>query len=269
MGTTNLSLSREDFLTFPVPSLTTQRQVLVNVLEALEAKAESNRRVVVMLAELLRQRFLALFGGDWIARFHAGREPARGTTWGTVSDIVELRYGKALKRSDRTGGQVAVVGSSGVIGWHSESLVPGPCVVVGRKGTAGKVTWIDHDVWPIDTTFFVRCRDDIPLAYAYQALNVVDLPDATLDSAVPGLNRDAAYARPALVPDHETGQAFAEFAAGPIELIRGLRRETRCLLASVDEVLVHLFPGRGLGAAANRPTQSESRAVDVGTADIT
>lgn len=43
IGTTNLSLTREDFLSFPVPELTDERAAAVQVLEALEQKEELNR----------------------------------------------------------------------------------------------------------------------------------------------------------------------------------------------------------------------------------
>ncbi len=43
-GTTNLGLSREDFLSFPVPPLTDIRSSIVTVLEAIERKIENLRR---------------------------------------------------------------------------------------------------------------------------------------------------------------------------------------------------------------------------------
>lgn len=46
IGTTNLSLSREDFLAFPVPEQTAKRLDLVRLLDALEDKIELNRRMV-------------------------------------------------------------------------------------------------------------------------------------------------------------------------------------------------------------------------------
>jgi type I restriction enzyme S subunit len=41
----------------------------------------------------------------------------------TLGDVVELKYGKALKADARKGGNVAVVGTSGVVGWHDQPLV--------------------------------------------------------------------------------------------------------------------------------------------------
>ena len=43
-----------------------------------------------------------------------------------LGDVLTLNYGKALKADDRRGGEVAVYGSGGLVGWHDEALVEGP-----------------------------------------------------------------------------------------------------------------------------------------------
>jgi len=44
MGTTNLSLSREDFLSYPIPKFSAAREVLVEILNEVEEKIELNRK---------------------------------------------------------------------------------------------------------------------------------------------------------------------------------------------------------------------------------
>ena len=51
--------------------------------------------------------------------------------------ICSLEYGKPLKKEDRKYGSYPVLGSNGVVGYHSEYIVKGPCIIVGRKGSAG------------------------------------------------------------------------------------------------------------------------------------
>lgn len=58
-----------------------------------------------------------------------------------LSEIITLEYGKGLKHSEREGGKYPVIGSSGIIGWHNEYLVPGPGIVIGRKGNIGEITY--------------------------------------------------------------------------------------------------------------------------------
>jgi type I restriction enzyme S subunit len=45
--------------------------------------------------------------------------------WGTgkLGDVLELLYGKGLKEEIRTGKGFPVIGSSGVVGFHSEFLI--------------------------------------------------------------------------------------------------------------------------------------------------
>jgi restriction endonuclease S subunit len=76
-GTTNLSLSREDFLSFPVPEFNTQRALLVQLLQALEDKIELNRRMNETLEEMARALFKSWFVDfDPVRAKMEGRQPA-------------------------------------------------------------------------------------------------------------------------------------------------------------------------------------------------
>ncbi|ODC02312.1 hypothetical protein BFW38_00900 [Terasakiispira papahanaumokuakeensis] len=61
MGTTNLSLSREDFLSYPVPKLTPARENLVAVLEAVEEKVTLNHQINQTLEEMAQALFKSWF----------------------------------------------------------------------------------------------------------------------------------------------------------------------------------------------------------------
>jgi type I restriction enzyme S subunit len=105
--------------------------------------------------------------------------------------LMELSYGKALKANDRISGDVPVYGSGGVTGCHNESLVNGPSVIVGRKGTVGSLYWEDRPFFPIDTVFYVRSL--VPMTYCFYLLKTLGLADMNTDAAVPGLNRSNVY----------------------------------------------------------------------------
>ena len=78
-----------------------------------------------------------------------------------------------------------------------------------RKGTAGAVHYVSTPCWPIDTTFIVNGDDASVVRFKYYALSVLGLKLMNSDSAVPGLNRDAAHARELRVPDEPTQRAIA------------------------------------------------------------
>ena len=126
--------------------------------------------------------------------------------WGTqkLGDILELLYGKPLKKEDRNGGDIPVYGSGGIAGYHDAPLVSGPGIVVGRKGNPGIVSWTDVDFFPIDTAFYVKIKNSqLPLIFVFNLLKYAKLTWYTIDSGVPGLNRNMVYNIELPVPSHE------------------------------------------------------------------
>ena len=88
-------------------------------------------------------------------------------------------------------------------------MTQGPTLVVGRKGTVGAVHYLHGPCWPIDTTFYVTGNDAELVRFKYYALMALGLDQMNSDSAVPGLNRDAAHARVLLVPDTSEQRAIS------------------------------------------------------------
>lgn len=103
-----------------------------------------------------------------------------------------LEYGKALPKKNRTAGANTVMGSNGPHGTHSDKLVDGPGVVIGRKGSAGKVSYCTNNFWPIDTTYWLRLKNnDMSIEFAYWLLKWLE-PSRLVGNksiGVPGLNR--------------------------------------------------------------------------------
>lgn len=112
-------------------------------------------------------------------------------------EVCSLEYGKSLPQAARIDGPYPVMGSNGISGFHNEFLVKGPGIVVGRKGSAGEVTWVEDDFFPIDTTYFVQLVNDdsADLRYIYHVLRALNLPDLRGGAGIPGLNRTDVYQR--------------------------------------------------------------------------
>ena len=94
MGTTNLSLSRNDFLAFLVPAESRDRLALTEVLEALEHKIDRNRRLAAVLEEIaaaeFRARFVDLIGVEnQTVETESGRVPL-GWTVTRVGDALNV-----------------------------------------------------------------------------------------------------------------------------------------------------------------------------------
>ena len=107
-----------------------------------------------------------------------------------LGKIVKFLYGKGLPENKREDGPFPVVGSSGIIGYHSKNLVSAPSIVVGRKGNVGSVYLMLEPSFPIDTVFYSSEGTPSDLIfYTYHFLRTASLEDIGLsDTAVPGLN---------------------------------------------------------------------------------
>lgn len=146
--------------------------------------------------------------------------------WRVISlgDLISLEYGASLPEEARTGSGFPVFGSNGVVGHHIEALVPGPGIIVGRKGSVGALQWSDCDFWPIDTAYWVRPIADIDLRWMHEALRLAELRSLDSSTGVPGLNRDDAYIRALHVPPLEEQRQIAEILDSADDAVRSSER---------------------------------------------
>lgn len=160
-----------------------------------------------------------------------------------LEEIIELAYGKALKKTERTDGEFPVYGSGGVTGTHNEYLVRGPGTIVGRKGTVGSLYWEDADFFPIDTVFYVKCKETCNLAFAFYLLQTLGLEHMNTDAAVPGLNRNNVYRLEIPNFPSELIEAFGNLINPMRTLISAKRKETAQLETLRDTLLPKLLSG--------------------------
>ena len=109
-----------------------------------------------------------------------------------MSNICEIKYGKALKEKDRKNGEVEVYSSGGLIGWHNEYLSKTPSIIIGRKGSAGSVFYTDKSSYCIDTAFYIN-KSNCNLKFLYYVLLNFELHKHKKTDGVPGINRDYLY----------------------------------------------------------------------------
>ncbi|MEX5214685.1 MAG: restriction endonuclease subunit S [Nitrospiraceae bacterium] len=129
-----------------------------------------------------------------------------------LKDQVRLAYGESLAAEDRVDGNIKVFGSNGEVGYHNVAITRGPTIIIGRKGSFGKVTWTGRSCFPIDTTYFVDCTQTHEnLRWLYYALGNLDLDTVNFDSAVPGLSREVAYSLYLLYPPRSEQQRIATY----------------------------------------------------------
>ncbi|MEG6216598.1 restriction endonuclease subunit S [Enterobacter quasihormaechei] len=167
----------------------------------------------------------------------------KGWVTNRLENILELAYGKALKKTERTNGDYPVYGSGGIDGTHNEYLVKGPGIIVGRKGTVGSLHWENKDFYPIDTVFFVKPKDYYSLVYCYQLLKTLGLENMNTDAAVPGLNRNNAYRLEVVTPTQSIITKFTNIIQTIQHKMDSNHNETENLTALRDTLLPKLIFG--------------------------
>jgi type I restriction enzyme S subunit len=226
-----LSLADQKRLIIQLPSGARQ-SAIAEVLGALDDKIDANERIAATSMELARCEFTLACETEYTEK--------------PLGDLVALTYGKALREVDRSPGNVPVYGCTGQIGWHDSPLTPGPAAVIGRKGAnAGWISWSPVPCWVIDTAFFATILDTrlVPET-AFLLLERANLPALLGDSAIPGLNRDAAAKNLVRVPFDRELRSLARVIPTLLKLVTRQKDEVRVLAQLRDTLLPKLMSGQ-------------------------
>jgi type I restriction enzyme S subunit len=160
-----------------------------------------------------------------------------GWKWVKLGDEIELLYGKGLTEKERKNGIYPVYGSSGIIGYHNNYLVKGPGVIIGRKGSVGEVNLSKTDFYPIDTTYYLKLKNDNDIFFFYYLLKTLRLNEINSHSAVPGLSREDIYSLYIPLPPLPEQKAIAEVLSSLDDKIELLHRQNKTL----EEMAMTLF----------------------------
>ena len=182
----------------------------------------------------------------------------------SVSDLIEINYGKGLKKSDRKVGSVPVYGSNGVVGKHDVALTKGSSIIIGRKGSVGAVHYSPTACWPIDTTYYVDKFNGLNQQFLMHALRNLDLANLDTSTAIPGLNRNDVYSEEIPLPPITEQKRIVAKLEGLLTRVN----TTKGRLAKVS-VILKRFRQAVLAAACSGRLTEEWRAtkVDIEPAD--
>lgn len=234
-GTTiqNVSLKTVREYSFKLPSLVYQEnisEILTSLDDKIDLLHRQNKTLEALAETLFRQWFIEEADDKWLK--------------GKLSDVIELIYGKGLKEEIRTGIGYPVIGSSGIVGYHSEYLVETPGIVIGRKGTLGKVIYLFDNFYPIDTTYYVKSKQKTEnLMYEYFLLKTLNFEEMNSDSAVPGLNRDIALSSDVKIPPINKIMDFDKLSGLHFNKIKANTNQIRTLTQLRDTLLPKLMSG--------------------------
>ncbi|MDE1480279.1 hypothetical protein KKJ01_19170 [Xenorhabdus bovienii] len=123
-------------------------------------------------------------------------------------------------------------------------MVEAPGIVIGRKGTLGKVHYLNENFFPIDTSYYVVSKiTNSRLYYEYFLLKSLDFENMNSDSAVPGLNRDAAINVSVLIYSESKITKFNKLCDSFFEKINQNKKQIQTLEKLHDTLLPKLMSG--------------------------
>ena len=166
----------------------------------------------------------------------------QGWSIATIKEYIELAYGKALVSTERKDGIIPFYGSGGITGYHNESLVSGPAIIIGRKGTVGSLYWEDESCFPIDTVFYLKTA--LPLTYCFHLLQTFSLGNMNTDTAVPGLNRNNVYRLQFCIPCKELINKFNTYSKDLYKKMHSNKKKIINLTNIRDTLLPLLISGK-------------------------
>lgn len=124
-----------------------------------------------------------------------------GWAWQRFGEIFTLEYGDNLPADKRSNtGEYPVYGSNGIVGTHSKCFVSSPCIVVGRKGSAGALNLcLAKGCCVTDVAYYCIPPSACLLDYVFKLFHTLGL-DSLGKGIKPGLNRNEAYELVVAVP---------------------------------------------------------------------
>lgn len=109
----------------------------------------------------------------------------------TLAELATIKYGKNQKEVQSPTGTIPIYGTGGLMGYASKALYDKPSVLIGRKGTIGKVKYAERPFWTVDTLFYTIVNTDIVLPrYLYYVMSLLDLNAYNEGTTIPSLRTE-------------------------------------------------------------------------------
>ena len=109
----------------------------------------------------------------------------------TLSELATIKYGKNQKKVVTDDKIIPIYGTGGLMGYATTSLYDKPSVLIGRKGSIGKVKYVEHPFWTVDTLFYTVINTDIVIPkYLFYSMSLIDLNIYNEGTTIPSLRAE-------------------------------------------------------------------------------
>jgi type I restriction enzyme S subunit len=146
-----------------------------------------------------------------------------------LTDFVWFQRGFDLPKDKFVNGEFPVVGSTSILGYHTEAKVKAPGIVTGRSGTIGQFQFLRNDFWPHNTSLWVKDFFGNNERFAFYLLHTLDFISLNGGGAVPSLNRNFLSSINVNVPPLPTQRRIASILSAYDDLIENNLKRIKLL----------------------------------------
>ena len=155
----------------------------------------------------------------------------------TFGGFLGIQRGHDLPDQSRRSGNVPILGSFGITGFHDTVKVKGPGVTIGRSGASfGVAAYTEKDYWPLNTALYVTDFKGNDPKFVFYFLKQFDFSAFNSGSAQPSLNRNNLYPVSICVPFPDEQKLISQFLCALDDRI-ALLRETNATLEAIAQAL--------------------------------
>jgi len=158
-----------------------------------------------------------------------------------LDDLIILQRGFDISEKEQLEGNVPVISSGGFSSYHNEYKVTGPGVVIGRKGTLGKVFYTAENYWPHSTSSWVKDFKGNDPKFIYYLLQVLHFEKFDSGAANPTLNRNHIHSLKIKVPRKKYRSKIASILSAYDELIENNKERIKLLEEMAEEIYKEWF----------------------------
>lgn len=240
-GTTqdNLSLDKLLKLRFWFPDLDRQKKIAA-ILSVYDDLIANNQRRIALLESMAEKIYR-----EWFVRGRfPGAQRARASEMLPFEHLCILSRGFDLPDSDMQPGDVPVIASTTIKGYHNVAKVRPPVVTTGRSGSLGTVLFVNQPAWPLNTALYVKDFKGNSPYLVFFTLKNLHLENFNAGAGVPTLNRNHLAGIRVHVPPRQTQKRFDEQVGPILQLSEQLRQANEALTTQRDSLLPRLISGK-------------------------
>jgi type I restriction enzyme S subunit len=250
-GSTMHHITKLEFfdVQIPLPPLPEQKKIAF-VLSTIQNDIEKIENVINSLKEMKKSMMKHLFTYGPVSPKEIDKVKLKDTEIGKIpedwevlklGDVADVKYGKAKPKEN---GNIPVIGSGGIYGYTSKPLIDYPSIIVGRKGTAGKVWFITRPSYPSDTTFYLKWKKIVNLKFLFAYLVLNPLSGEHAKTTVPSLTKPDLDNQKIPYPSLIEQQKIASFLSSIDEKIDGEENKKKALDELFKSMLHNLMSAK-------------------------